>query len=92
MGLSCAQAGKLFGFAKSTLCEWIRREKLSETRVGGDVLEMDGLWTRTAEGSVEMKVIGDGLGSATATFGSWLEAVSGAYMRGARSPRRRLRG
>ena len=86
MGLSYAQVGKLFGFAKSTLCKWIRREKLSEASVGGEVLEMDGLWTRTAEGSVEMKVIRDERGNAMATFDSWEAAVNEAYMRGADSP------
>ena len=86
MGLSYAQVGKLFGFAKSTLCKWIRREKLTEASVDGEVLEMDGLWTRTAEGSVEMKVIRDERGNAMATFDSWEVAVNEAYMRGAASP------
>ncbi len=55
MGLSYAQVGKLFGFAKSTPSKWIRREKLAETSMGGQTPEMDGLWTRTANGAVEMK-------------------------------------
>ena len=87
MGLSYAQVGKLFGFAKSTLCKWIRGERLREDSLSGDVLEMDGLWTRTAEGPVEMKVIRDEKGNAMATFDSWEEAVNAAYMSGARSPR-----
>ena len=70
MGLSCAQVGKLFGFAKSTLCKWIRGERLRNGDMGGEVLEMDGLWTPTREGAVEMKVIRDDLGNVMATFGS----------------------
>lgn len=86
MGLSYAQVGKLFGFAKSTLSKWMRGEKLRKDSLSGQVLEMDGLWTRTREGVVEMKVIRDGLGNVMATFDSWEEAVNAAYMRGARSP------
>ncbi len=48
---------------------------------------MDGLWTRTANGAVEMKVIRDDLGNVMATFGDWEAAVNEAYMRGAQSPR-----
>ena len=77
----------MFGFAKSTLCKWIRGERLREDGLSGDVLEMDGLWTRTAEGPVEMKVIRDEMGNAMATFDSWQKAVNAAYMSGARSPR-----
>ena len=87
MGLSYAQVGKLFGFAKSTLSKWIRGQKLRKGAMGGEVLEMDGLWTRTREGAVEMKVIRDGLGNVMATFDSWQKAVNAAYMSGARSPR-----
>ena len=42
MGLSYAQVGKLFGFAKSTLCKWIRGERLREDSLSGDVLERTG--------------------------------------------------
>ena len=49
---------------------------------------MDGLWTRTVDGPVEMKVIRDERGGVMATFGSWREAVDAAYMSGVRSPRR----
>ena len=86
MGLSYTQVGKMFGFAKSTLSKWIRGEKLRKGAMGGEVLEMDGLWTRTREGAVEMKVIRDDLGNVIATFDSWQEAVNAAYMGGARSP------
>lgn len=48
---------------------------------------MDGLWTRTREGAVEMKVIRDDLGNVMATFDSWQKAVNEAYMSGAHSPR-----
>ena len=87
MGLSYSQVGKLFGFAKSTLCKWIRGEKLRKDSLNGQVLEMDGLWTRTREGAVEMKVIRDDMGNVMATFDSWQKAVNEAYMSGAHSPR-----
>ena len=87
MGLSYSQVGKLFGFAKSTLCKWIRGEELRKGSLNGQVLEMDGLWTRTREGAVEMKVIRDDLGNVMATFDSWRKAVNEAYMSGAHSPR-----
>ena len=46
--------------------------------VGGRVLELDGLWTRTAAGRVEVKVIRDEKGVALATFAGWEVApVSG---------------
>lgn len=86
MGLSYAQVGKLFGFAKSTLSKWIKAEKLRKGDMGGEVLEMDGLWTRTAEGTVEMKVVRDERGNVMGTFASWADAVNTAYMSGAESP------
>ena len=52
----------------------------------GEVLEMDGLWTRTREGAVEMKVVRDERGNVMATFGSWQETVNAAYISGAKSP------
>ena len=86
MGLSYAQVGKMFGFAKSTLSKWIRGEKLRKGDMSDEVLEMDGLWTRTAEGAVEMKVIRDERGAVMASFDSWEDALNAAYMRGAESP------
>ena len=52
----------------------------------GEVLEMDGLWTRTREGAVEMKVVRDERGNVMATFDSWQETVNAAYISGAKSP------
>ena len=76
----------MFGFAKSTLSKWIKGERLRKGAMGGEVLEMDGLWTRTREDAVEMKVIRDDLGNVMATFDSWQETVNAAYMSGAKSP------
>ena len=86
MGLSYAQVGRMFGFAKGTLSKWIGAQRVQERQMGGEVLEMDGLWTRTARGPVEMKVIRDSRGRVMAGFGSWLETMLEAYRRGARSP------
>ena len=86
MGLSYAQMGKMFGFAKSTLNKWITGEKLRKGDMSDEVLEMDGLWTRTRQGPVEMKVIRDERGAVMASFDSWEAALNAAYMRGAESP------
>ena len=57
---------------------WLKREPLGQPRLDGRVLELDGLWTRTAAGRVEVKVIRDEKGVALATFAGWEEApVSG---------------
>ena len=50
------------------------------------MLELDGLWTRTAAGRVEMKVIRDEKGRALATFSSWEGAIDQAWQRGAVAP------
>ena len=63
---------------KSTLCRWLKGEPLGQPELQGRVLELDGLWTRTAAGRVEMKVIRDERGQALATFASWEAAIDQA--------------
>ena len=78
MGLSYAAASGWVGAVKSALCRWLKREPVSQPQLSGRVLEPDGLWTLTAAGRVEMKVIRDEKGVALATFAGWEEApVSG---------------
>ena len=78
LGLSYAAASGWVGAVKSTLFRWLKREPLGQPRLDGRVLELDGLWTRTAAGRVEMKVIRDEKGVALGTFAGWEEApVSG---------------
>ena len=67
-------------------CRWLRREPLGQPRLAGRVLELDGLWTRTAAGRVEMKVIRDEKGVARATFASWEAAIDQAGQHGATAP------
>lgn len=86
MGLSYAAASGWVGAVKSTLCRWLKREPLGQPTLEGRVLELDGLWTRTAAGRVEMKVIRDEKGAALATFASWEAAIDRAWQRGAVAP------
>ena len=56
----------------------LKRESVGRPQLTGRVLELDGLWTRTAAGRVEVKVIRDEKGVALGTFAGWEEApVSG---------------
>ena len=78
LGLSYAAASGWVGAVKNTLCRWLKRESLDRSTLTGRVLELDGLWTRTAAGRVEVKVIRDEKGVALGTFAGWEEApVSG---------------
>ena len=90
LGLGYAAASGWVGAAKSTLCRWLQREPLEQPELTGRVLELDGLWTRTAAGRVEMKVIRDESGVALATFASWEEAIDQAWdqawQQGAKTP------
>ena len=86
MGLSYAAASGWVGAVKSTLCRWLKREPLDQPELRGRVLEMDGLWTRTAAGRVEMKVIRDERGKALATFASWEAAIDQVWRQGAAAP------
>ncbi len=86
MGLSYAKAGELFGFAKSTLCKWLKQEKLQEPDMKGRVVEMDGVWTRTRSGRRELKVVRDENGTVMGSFGRWEEVLGEAYNRGVTDP------
>lgn len=86
LGLSYRQASQWIGSVKSSLCRWIRQEELVPPDLHGRVLELDGLWTRTRSGPVELKVIRDDLGRVLGHFGTWEEAIDRAWQAGAREP------
>ena len=52
----------------------------------GQVLELDGIWTRFRSGPVELKVIRDDLGVVLGHLGSWEEAIDRAWQSGATDP------
>ena len=78
--------GELFGFAKSTLCKWLKQEPIERPPLRGQVLEMDGVWTRTSVGREELKVVRDDQGSVMASFDKWDQVVDEAYNRGVHDP------
>ena len=84
--MSYAAAGGWVGAVKSTLCRWLKREPLGRPELSGRVLELDELWTRTAAGWVEMKVIWDEKGRALGTFAGWEAAIDLAWQHGATAP------
>ena len=86
MGLSYAAASGWVGAVKSTLCRWLRREPLGQPELTGVVLELDGLWTRTAAGRVELKVVRDENGVALGAFAGWGEVIDQAWQQGATAP------
>ncbi len=86
MGLSYAKVGEMYGFAKSTLCKWIKQEKLERPELKGDVAEMDGVWVGVRRGKQELKVFRDDKGGVMASFGSWEDTLTEAYKRGVRQP------
>ena len=69
---------------KSTLCRWVRREKLREPVLSGRVWELDGMWTRS--GPKEMKVVRDGRGVALAPFASQGEVIDQAWWKSRERP------
>ena len=85
-GVELRGGQRLGGAVKSTLCRWLKREPLGWPTWEGRVLELDGLWTRTAAGRVEMKVIRDEKGKALATFADWETALDQAWQHGAVAP------
>ena len=85
LGLSYSKVGSLFGFAKSTLCKWLKQEELSKESMTGRVAELDGLWTRTSKGQTELKVIRDNEGNVLVSFDDWEKAISGLYEQGLES-------
>lgn len=78
--------GQLLGFAKSTLCKWLKQEPPVERDLKGEVMELDGLWTRTREGAEELKVARDERGAAFLSFGRWDQVVDRLYERGLAEP------
>ena len=86
LGLSYRQAGQWVSSVKSSVCRWVRRQVLGQPELGGQALELDGLWTRTGAGRVELKVIRDDLGNVLGHFGSWEEAIDRAWQAGAQEP------
>ena len=55
--------------------------------MSGEVLELDGVWTRVAGGNVELKVARDERWVALAYVGSWEDALMAARDLGASAPR-----
>ena len=94
LGLSYAAASGWVGAVKSSLCRWLRRTPPYQVRgrllqlpqLVGRVLEMDGLWTRTRAGPVEMKVVRDENGVALGSFAGWGEVIDLAWQQGATAP------
>ena len=60
---------------------------LGEPELRGQVLELDGIWTRFRTGLAELKVIRDELGVALGHFGTWEEAIDRGWQAGATDPR-----
>ena len=58
-GVGYTAASGWVGAVKSSLRRWLRRTPLPLPELGGRVLELDGLWTRTGRGRVELKVVRD---------------------------------
>ena len=54
LGMSYERVGKTLGFAKSTLCKWLKREEYKRPKLSGNVPELDGAWTRVAGGKVAL--------------------------------------
>ncbi len=86
LGLSYAAASGWVGAVKSSLCRWLRRTPLQLPQLAGRVLEMDGMWTRTRAGSVEMKVVRDENGVALGSFAGWSEVIDLVWQPGATAP------
>ena len=86
MGLSYAAASSWVGAVKSSLCRWLQRTPLQLPQLSGRVLELDGLWTRTRAGRVEMKVVRDENGVALGSFAGWGEVIDQAWQQGATAP------
>lgn len=84
--MSYRQAGQWIGSVKSSVCRWVRRQVLKQPELRGQVLELDGLWTRTGSGPVELKVIRDDLDNVLGHFGTWEEAIDLAWQAGAQEP------
>ena len=87
LGVSCECVDDMLGFAKSTLCKYLKQERYKQPKLSGEVLKPDGVWTRIAGGNVELKIARDERGVALASAGSWKDAVAAARDLGASAPR-----
>lgn len=87
LGLGYAAASGWVGGVKSSLCRWLRRTPLQLPELSGRVLELDGIWTRTRRGRVELKVVRDERGVALGSFASWAAVIDQAWQQGATAPR-----
>ena len=74
-------------FAKSTLCKWLKQQRYKRPKLSGEVLELDGAWTRIAGGNVELKTARDERGVALSSAGSWKDALTTAREQGSSAPR-----
>ena len=75
LGVSYDRMEKTLGFAKSTLCKWLKQEDYKHPELAGAVLELDKVWTRVAGGNAELKVARDERSVALALAGSWEDAL-----------------
>ena len=50
LGVSYERMGNMLGFAKSTLCKWLKQEKYTRPKLSGEVWELDKVWTRVSGG------------------------------------------
>ena len=87
MRVSYERVGNMLGFAKSTLCKWLKQEQYMRPKLSGETLELDEVWTRIAGGNVELKAASDERGVALAFAGSWEDAVAAARDLCAAAPR-----
>ena len=85
-GISYERVGSMLGFAKITRRKWLKQEKYKHPKLSGEVLELDGVWTRIAGGNVELKAARDERG-VTLAAGSWEDTVAAAREQGASAPR-----
>ena len=86
-GVSYERVGKMLRFAKDALRKWPKQEQYKSPKLSGEALELDGVWTRVAGGSAELKAARDERGVALASAGSWEDALMAAREQGA-PPRR----
>ena len=71
----------IFEVAKSELFKWLKVGKHKRTKLPGEALELDEVWTRVADGNAELKSARDERGVALASAGSWEDALTMARNR-----------
>jgi hypothetical protein len=86
LDLSYSKVGQLLGFAKSTLCKWLKQEPSVESSLRGEAVELDGLWTQTRAGREELKIARDEQEAVFLSFGGWEQVVEGLYEGGLGEP------